>query len=222
MRPLREPSIRALVRMARVLALAIGLCAFGFPMIEGWLSPTYAEDAVRLTGNHPPQAETFTPLSDAAPNLSLQMQIRFAVRHQKALDQLLADQQNRASSRYHKWLKKGEFLRRFGPSSSEVKALEAWLIGEGFTITSREPGYLAFSGSVAQAEHTFDVRIASFGAGSTYANTSDPIIPARFASVIGAILGMDNMVHAVPVSHEAAPFWKSTAHRLRPVSRRSS
>jgi subtilase family serine protease len=198
--------------MARVFALAIGLCAVGFPMFEGWLSPTYAEDGVRLTGNHPPQAETFTSLGDAAPNLSLQMQIRFAVRHQKALDQLLADQQNRASSRYHKWLKKGEFFRRFGPSSSEVKALEAWLIGEGFTIASREPAYLAFSGSVAQAEHTFDTRIARFGAGSTYANTSDPVIPARFANVIGAILGMDNMVHAVPVSHQSAPFWKSTEH----------
>src|SRR5579872_1898397 len=207
-----QSSVRALVRSARIIALAMTLCVFGLPMMEDQLSPSYAEDGVRLAGNHPVAAETFTPLGDAAPDASLQMQIRFAVHNRKALDQLLADQQNRASARYHKWLKTGEFQRRFGPSGAEVKALESWLIGEGFTIASRGAGFLEFSGTVAQTEHTFEVRIARFGDGSTFSNTTDPVIPARFANLVGAILGMDNMVRAVPATHQPPPFWKSTEH----------
>ena len=129
----------------------------------------------------PSQAEGFTSLGDAAANASLDMQIRFALRNRAELDQLLADQQNPASAHYHQWLKTGEFLRRFGPSNSEVKALEAWLTSQGFTITTRASDHLAFTGDVATAQHAFEVRIARFGDGSTYANTSDPVIPQRFA-----------------------------------------
>ena len=132
------------------------------------------------------------------------MQIRLALHNESELDQLLADQQNPASARYHQWLKSGDFSRRFGPTGSEVKALEAWLQSEGFTITSGEPGSVKFRGNIGQAQQTFDVRIARFADGSVYANTSDPVVPQRFAAVIGAVLGMDNMVHAVPATHQPA------------------
>ena len=218
-RVLREASVRPLSRIGRVLALAIGLCAFGFSIVGHQLDSGYADDRVRLNGNHPAQAEAFTPLGDAALDAPLEMQIRFALRNQAVLDQLLADQQNPASERYHKWLKTGEFFRRFGPSSSEVQALEGWLKSEGFIITSRAPGYLEFKGNVAQAQHAFDVRIARFGDGSVYANTSDPVVPQRFAGVIGAILGMDNMVRAVPVTHQPA---LSANAQSRPGYRRAA
>ncbi len=59
---------------------------------------------------------------------------------------------------------------------------------------------LKFSGTVAQAEHAFSTRIMRFGDGSTYANVEDPSIPARFDGVISAVLGLDNMMRAVPAS----------------------
>jgi subtilase family serine protease len=129
------------------------------------------------------------------------MQIRFALRNQAALDKLLLDLQNPASPHYHHWLKTGEFARRFGPSKSEVKAVEAWLKSQGFAVSTTSQRDIAFQGDVSQAQQTFEVRIARFGDGSTYANTSDPVVPGRFARVIGAILGMDNIVHAMPLSH---------------------
>ena len=164
----------------------------------------YAEDRIRIAGNHPDQAEAFTALGNAALDAPLEMQIRFALRNQADLDQLLADQQNPESPRYHQWLKTGDFVRQFGPHSSDVTALETWLKDEGFVISNKEPGYLEFRGSVAQAQRTFDVSIARFGDGSVYANTADPMVPQRFAGVVGAILGMDNMVRAVPVTHPPA------------------
>ncbi len=199
-----EAFVRVVVRMGRgLLLLALALCAF--EILDRQPAPGYADDSFRLEGNHPAQAEAFTPLSDAALDAPLTMEIRFALRNRAVLDRLLADQQNPASARYHKWLKTGEFGRRFGPTNSEVKALEEWLQNEGFTITNRAPDHLEFAGSVAQTQHTFDVRIARFGDGGVFANTSDPAVPPRFATVIGAILGMDNMVRAVPVTHQQAP-----------------
>lgn len=202
---LGEALIRVLFGVGRVLALALGVYAFGFLIVGRQPTAGYADDEVRLNGNHPAAAEAFTPLGNAAPDAPLAMQVRFAVQHQGELAQLLADQQNPASPQYHKWLKTGEFAHRFGPSEEEVEALEAWLKSGGFTITRRAPDHLEFAGNVAQAQQAFEVTIARFGDGSLYANTSDPIVPQRLAGVIGAISGIDNMVRAMPVSRPPKP-----------------
>ncbi|HLI80070.1 MAG TPA: protease pro-enzyme activation domain-containing protein [Candidatus Binataceae bacterium] len=163
-------------------------------------------DTVHLMGNHPREAEGFANKPDADPARVLSMQIRFTPRNQSELNQLLADQQNPASPNFHKWLKTGEFDQRFGPSQSEIDAVADWLRSEGFTVESTSDGYIAFSGTVAQAERAFATRIVAFDDGKTYANLTDPTIPARFAGVIGNILGLDNTMHAVPVApHRIAP-----------------
>ena len=109
------------VRFAKVHALALGV--LGLSMLVCPVGSGHAAEGVRLSGNHPAQAEAFSSLGGAALDSPLQMQIRFAVRNRAALDQLLEDQQNPDSARYHQWLKTGEFAARFGPSSSEVSAL---------------------------------------------------------------------------------------------------
>ncbi len=205
---LGDVSGRGPFRYRGIVALAIGIAALCLSIIAYQPRPGYANDGVRLHGNHPIEAEAFTSLGDAASNAHLDLEIRFALRNQAELDRLLADQQNPASAQFHKWLKTGEFLRRFGPSKSEVQALEGWLRSEGFTITTRAADHLAFTGDIANAQHAFAVRIARFGDDSTFANTSDPVIPQQFAKLIGAILGMDNMVQVVPVTHQPAPFAK--------------
>ena len=205
-------SVHSRSGFGRVLALAIGLCAIAAGGAS-LLDTSYADDGARLVGNHPVEAETAIATGNADPNLHLEMQLRFAIRNQPALDQLLIDQQNPASPNYHKWLKTSEFYRRFGPTKADRNNVEAWLTGEGFIITHRDPGSLQFTGSVAQAQRTFEVRISRFGDGGAYANTTDPIVPGRLSGVIGAILGMDNMVHAVPVTHAPPPSSKPDRER---------
>ena len=158
-----------------------------------------------LAGNHPAQAETLPSAGDADADQSLTMEIRFAVHNRAALDQLLEQQQDPNSPNYHKWLKSGEFDRRFGATPAEIDAVVEWLDGEGFTVRSSSPDYVRFSGTVGQAEHSFAVRIVKFGDGAAYANTTDPTIPSRFAGVIGSILGLDNMSHAVPATRQQVP-----------------
>ncbi len=156
-----------------------------------------------LAGNHPVEAESFRQLGAASPSLPLQMQIRFALRNKKGLQSLLDQLQNPAAKNYHRWLTSDEFQQRFGPSAAQVKAVASWLRGEGFAVSHQSATSIEFSGPVAQAERAFGVRIARFGDGAVYANTTDPIIPKRFAGMISAVSGMDNMLHAVALSHRS-------------------
>lgn len=180
----------------RAIILLIGALA----LLGLNLKSACSGDSAILKGNHPPEATTLVPRGDADPNRRLSMEIRFAVRNKAQLDQLLAEQQNPASPNFHHWLATGEYDRRFGPGATEVDAVSAWLKSEGFAVEAASDGGLKFSGTVAQAEHAFATRLTRFGDGSTYANIADPSIPSRFADVISAILGLDNMTRAVPAS----------------------
>jgi subtilase family serine protease len=156
-------------------------------------------DTVILAGNHPREAETLPSSGAANPSMPLSMEIRFAPRNQGEMNQLLAEQQTPGSPNFHRWLKPGEYDQRFGPRQADLDAVADWLRSKGFTIVSTRGGYVQFSGTVAQAERAFDTRIERFGDDATYANVNDPAIPARFAGVVSNILGLDNMMHAMPV-----------------------
>ena len=176
----------------------VGLCAALL-----FSSVGRADDNAILPGNYPVEAESFRELGAASPELRLRMEIRFELRNKPGLQSLLAQLQNRSSKNYHHWLTSDEFLKRFGPSAAQVSAVAHWLSSEGFSVSQQSTTSIGFSGSVAQAERTFGVRIAKFGDGTVYANTTDPIIPKRFAGLISAVSGMDNMLHAVALAKRA-------------------
>ena len=193
-------SFQAVSRFGKLSALVLAFFAIGFIGTSYFFGISYADDRAQLIGNHPTAAESATSAGSPSLDAPLSMQIRFKLRHQAALQQLLADQQNPSSASFHQWLKTREFFHRFGPTKSEVNAVTDWLNAEGFSVTGLSAGEVEFSGTVEQAQRTFAVRIASFGNGSAFANTSDPSIPGQFADVIGSIAGLDNMVHATPAS----------------------
>ncbi len=194
-------SVHSLGIVRRIVELVIAagaLCLSGALFLS---DIGHADDMAVLAGNHPVEIEKFSEVGNVSPDQNLEVEIRFALRHQKALAKLLADQQNQASPNYHKWLTTEEFLKRFGPAKSEVTAVTRWLGNEGFVVKKTSGTTLEVSGSVAQAQRAFAVRIARFGNGSAFANTTDPLIPRRFADVIGAVTGLDNMMHTVAMNH---------------------
>src|SRR5690348_12421436 len=165
-------------------------------------SSALADSTLKLAGNHPVEAETTPPTANAAPGQVLTMEVRFAVRNRAELDKLLAEQQDPTSPNYHKWLASGEFDRRFGATPAQVSAVSDWLRSQGFTVVSASPQAVEFRGTVSQSEHAFSVRIAIFGNGKFFGNSSDPYIPAEFDGVIARIEGLDNMREAVPASRQ--------------------
>jgi kumamolisin len=193
-------------RNAIIIVVVAAAALVSLTFAVGW-----SADHVILTGNHPDEAETDASLGNADLNQSLAMEIHFAIRSSTELDQLLKDQQDRSSANFRKWLKTGEFDKRFGARDADIKAVANWLREEGFTVESSSTRAIKFSGDVDHAQRSFAVRIARYDDGTTFANVEDPSVPTQFASVIAAISGLDNMGHVVPAGLHQIPLAGSSS-----------
>jgi pseudomonalisin len=177
---------------------------------------------VPLAGNHPTEVEKWRPVGWADPDQTLVMRVRFATHHRRALEKLLAEQQDPKSARYHHWLKPAEFADRFGPRPSDIKRVQEWLELNGFQILSTNAAgrYTEFSGPEWMVERGFHTGIATFADGHAYANLTDPLIPPEFAGVIDSIQGLDNLQHSLPLlqRHDAQPATQSAVPELPAMS----
>jgi subtilase family serine protease len=168
-----------------VLALVSGIAA----------APANGQETAVIAGNHSPSIDNLAAPQPAPADQLLQMSITLNPSNRTALEALRAGQQDPASPNYRRWLKPGEFDRRFGPDPAVRAAIVQWLATAGFTVSQSKGDRwrIKFSGSVAQAEHGFGVPIVSQDYGRHFANLADPSVPAQFAGEIGFIDGLDNL-----------------------------
>jgi len=179
---------------------ALVTAAFAMLFIAATAHKVFAgEPAVALMGNHP--VADFTNFGPADKDRRLDLRIILALRNKAALDELLAAQQDPNSPQYHHWLTPNEFHAKFGPSPKDIGAIVEWLKSEGLSAADEADGRsVRLTATVAQVERIFRVAIVTSASGLIYANTSDPLIPARFAGVIARIEGLDNMRIVVPAN----------------------
>ena len=155
----------------------------------------HAGDTVTLTGGVPTvDLSSFRP---AAPAALLKMRIYFGLRNKKELDDYLAAIQDPKSPLYNHSISSEEFHKRYEVLWNDYFAVENWLQSSGFTITRADywNNYIAFTGTVAQAERTFDVQIVAKG--DKYSNTNNPSIPTEFQGIIAVVM-LDNIGEAGP------------------------
>jgi kumamolisin len=154
-----------------------------------------AEPFVALTDNHSEMAAEIAQEGHAPAARTMRMQVYLAPRNERELDRLVADQQNPASPRYHRWLGADEYERRFGPTQADVDEVSRWLGGNGFRVTyaSAAEGRIAFEGDVGTTERSFQTRIAASLDGKYFANATDPMVPAWLAPKIGYVAGLHNL-----------------------------
>ena len=161
------------------------------PLVRGAV-----DDAVRVTlaGNVHPMAQAKYDrgrVEDSFAADRLTLILKRPNEREQALGQYLQDAHTPGTASYHKWLTPDEFGRRFGAADSDVAALTAWLESHGFTVNKVHPGRVAieFSGNAAQVDAAFHTEIHRYNIqGKTeFANSSDPQIPAAFASLVAGI-----------------------------------
>jgi subtilase family serine protease len=177
--------------------------------------------SVVIGGNHPFAVSSLPRAVRAERTMPLKLTIVLGIRNQAALEQLLADQQNPASSQYRKWLTPKEFAKRFGPSDQQVNLVKDWLKDEGFEVVlvNRIGRTIEARGNVETAERAFSTTLMADGA--SYANTTDPSIPAEFNGLIVSIMGLDNTHAAMPAGlHRVAlpATHSSTRHELETLA----
>ena len=145
------------------------------------------------------------------------MRLTMALRNRDDLARLLADQQDPSSAQYHRWLTPDAFTSRFGPTDADLARVTRWLKKKGFTVKSADASTreVSFSGTVAQAQNVFGVKIAATTDGHLYSNTSDPSVPAELAPIVESIHGLDNLLHSQPLAHRVS---KPAASASSPAS----
>lgn len=195
-----NPLPRLLVAPVLVLALTgIGI-APAMAAVQNRITAAAANTGpVEVSGSVHPYVRSSTDLGVTAGNTRLQgMSIRFNMTdaQQTALDQLLADQQNPSSARYHQWLTPAEYGAQFGLSSTDIAKVSSWLTNQGFTVTGVANGgtFITFDGTVAQAQAAFGTSIhnLSHNGETHFANVSDVQVPGAFAGVVAAVTGLHN------------------------------
>lgn len=134
------------------------------------------------------------PESLALPRISIHFKLTDA--QQAELNQLVEDQQNPASPRYHQWLTPEEFGERFGMSQADLDRVVAWLESSGFSNVQANHSHteVSMSGTAALAQSAFAASIHLYQArGAThYANSTDPSLPRALEGMVAAIRGLND------------------------------
>jgi subtilase family serine protease len=113
---------------------------------------------------------------------------------QKALNQLLAQQQDPASPNYHKWLTPSQYAEQFGLSQNDLNRITAWLKAQGFVVHSVGGGRntVRLSGTAAQVQSAFGAEIHRYSVDGEehFANATPLMLPAALKGVVSGIVGV--------------------------------
>lgn len=178
-----------------LLVLAPTLCFAAQPgRIAGSIE---SRQMVTLRGSVHPKAQPQFDLGPVDPSYQLgyvTLIVPPSPSQQAALDQLLAQQQDRSSANFHKWLTPEQYAERFGMSQNDVAKVTGWLESQGFTVLQvpRGRNSVIFSGTAAQIQSAFNTEIHRFEVNGEkhIANSSPLSLPAALSGVVTGVRGL--------------------------------
>jgi len=170
-----------------------------------------ASQTVRLAAGVPRKAQPQYDQGAADPSFKLSyitLLTTPTLGQQKAINRLLAQQQDPGSPLYHQWLTPEQYADRFALSPNDVQKITSWLSSQGFTIVkvARSRNLIAFSGTAAQAEQAFHPQIHNFNIDGEkhFSNTAPPSIPSALAGIVAGVGGLNNF-RAKPFFQHRSP-----------------
>ena len=183
-------------RLCVILFLSVLANAAPADRIRGRVDPRVARPVKRSLHPSARLEADRGPVDPAMRQEHVVVAFRPSASQQAELDQLLAEQQNPNSPRFHQWLSPEEFAGRFGLSTADESKVTAWLESQGLEVKqqSRARNWIAFSGSartIGRALRTEIHRFAGAGAGH-FANTTEPSVPAALEEIVGGFFGLDD------------------------------
>lgn len=134
------------------------------------------------------------PLDRVLASVTLNFNVSSA--QQAALNQLIIDQQDPSSPRYHQWLTPAQYGAQFGLSTSDLARVSAWLTGKGLTVTAVAPSsnFITVSGTIAQIQTALGTSIHSLSIDGQQhiSNLTDPVLPSALTGVVNSISGLND------------------------------
>ena len=171
-----------------------------------------------LSGNRHPLARSEFDRGAAPASLAMdrmQLVLKRSPEQEKALETLLAKQQERFAPDYHQWLTPRDFGQQFGSSDEDIQTITSWLESHGFQVNEVAKGrtVIDFSGTAGEVERAFHTAIHRYvlaNGEQHWANASDPEIPTALAPVVAGVNTLHNF-HKKPMSHVIGRFSRSRA-----------
>ena len=151
-----------------------------------------------LRGHVPPAIARFhlQPLRDLPATNRLNLAIELPLRNQGALDKLLQEIYDPASTNYHRYLTPQEFTEKFGPTEQDYDAVINFAKTNGLTVTATYPNrvLLDVGGSAATVEKVFHVAFRIYRhpveSRNFFAPDSEPSVDLNVP--ISHVSGLDN------------------------------
>lgn len=112
------------------------------------------------------------------------------------------------SATYQQFLTPAQFSAQYGPSSSEVAAVEQYLTGQGFTdVTTLDGLLVTASGTAANAEQAFHTALSNYilGGQTVFANTTPALVPQALAGSVLSVIGLNDVALPTPRPLQAQP-----------------
>jgi subtilase family serine protease len=205
-------SALSLSNLSTVILCILLFSTFSFAAAPDRIAgPVVAQQPVKLSASVPHRAEPQFDRGPVDPSLKLSSMTVLTVpsaSQQKALDRLLAQQQDPRSPQYHKWLTPEQYGDRFGLSPNDIKKITTWLQSQGFSIktVARGRNWVSFSGTAAQAESAFQTSLHTFDLNGEahFSNTTPLSIPAALSGAVVGVRGLSNF-HPKPHSRQVKP-----------------
>jgi hypothetical protein len=167
---------------------------------------------VMLRGNVHPMARPRNDrgsLPDQQPVTRMQVLLQRSAEQETALQQLLAQQLDPASPKFHGWLTPQEFGEQFGPAESDVQAVKDWLTSQGFTGLKVNNGktLIEFDGTAGQVRNALRTEMHRLSANGEdhFGNMEEPQIPAALAPVVSGVIGLHDF-HPKPMLKRLGKF----------------
>jgi subtilase family serine protease len=182
-----------------VLGLVTVLTSVGNAVVSNRIASAITENRMPLQHTVSPRAKTAIDLGSAPGSLKLEgltMRFNMTDAQQAALSQLLLDQQNPNSPRYHQWLTPQQFGTLFGLSAGDISKVSSWLTGQGFTVTkvANSSSFITFNGTASQVQHAFGTTVHTLSRNGQkhIGNLTEPTLPVAIASVVSNITGLND------------------------------
>jgi subtilase family serine protease len=163
---------------------------------------TQAVDESRLTvlrGNTHPLARPEFDRGPAPSNLPMErmlLVLKRSPQQEAALEKFMAEQLDKSSPNYHKWLTPTQFGQQYGPADQDIHTVTSWLESRGFSIGNVSAGrtVIEFTGDAAHVQGAFHTAIHKFVVRGEehWANVNDPSIPSALAPVVAGLKSLHN------------------------------
>jgi subtilase family serine protease len=152
---------------------------------------------VRIPGSVYPATTTAMDLGTVSPDLPLERMVlvlKPSPERAAALIKFLDEQQNVASSNYHRWLTPQQFAQQYGPAPADVQQVQGWLHSQGLQVTRVASGgwWIQFSSTAQQVSRAFGTSIHTYNANGKIrtANASSISIPEALAPAVYGLLSL--------------------------------